>query len=231
MAYEFLLYEVQGHVAIITINRPAVLNSLHEGAWGELIAAFRQADRDREVRAIVVTGAGERAFSTGWDLNEAAEIAAGAADLDLEVVSANSRRFYRGPATWKPVIAAVNGFCVAGGLEFALMCDIIVAVDSALFGLQEVGWAIIPGGGGTQRLPLKMPVNLALEAILTGDRFDAQTAHRVGLVNHVVPREQLMEKALSIANTIANCTLCEGIQALQRGICVHTRYTHVPWIK
>jgi enoyl-CoA hydratase/carnithine racemase len=190
-------------VAIITTNRPEVLNALHDPSWKELYAAYEAAEGDANVRVIVATGAGERAFSTGWDLREATEITAVAGTDAASKLMEGSSRFYSGLPTTKPVIGAINGFCVAGGLEYALMCDILVAVETAEFGLQEVRWAIIPGGGGTQRLPRKIPTNIALEAILTGDRFDAQTAHRYGLVNHVVPREQLMEKALAIANTIA----------------------------
>jgi enoyl-CoA hydratase/carnithine racemase len=151
----------------------------------------------------ILTGAGDRAFSAGNDLVAmSAAQQAGAASTAAAFGRAPFGGITRGFECWKPMIAAVNGYCLAGGLEMALSCDIRIAAEHAQFGLAEVTRGIIPGAGGTQRLPRIVPFGPALELLLTGARFDAQWAYRYGLVNHVVPADRLMPKALEIADTI-----------------------------
>lgn len=204
MTYEHILYAVHDAVATITINRPNMLNALHTEAYRELMRAYREAEADPAVRVVIATGAGDRAFCTGWDLNEAGKVSAAAEDPAFDVREAQNvtDRFYTGLFTTKPVIGAINGYAIAGGFEYLLMCDLVVASETAQFGLQEVRWAIMPGGGGTVRLPRKVPANIANEIVLLGDRFDAATAHRFGLANWVVPPEQVMPKALEVAATL-----------------------------
>lgn len=203
MSYEKILYEKRGRIAIITINRPERMNAIDAQTSAELHDAwcdFRDSD---DLRVGILTGAGERAFSAGNDL-----VAMSAAQQSGGPLTAAA--FGRAPfggitrdfECWKPMIAAVNGYCLAGGLEMALSCDIRIAAEHAQFGLAEVTRGIIPGAGGTQRLPRIMPFGLALELLLSGGRFDAQWAYRYALVNHVVPADQLMPKALEIANVL-----------------------------
>ena len=206
MSYEKILYEKQGRIAIVTINRPDRMNAIDPQTSGELYEAwcdFRDSD---DLWVGIFTGAGEKAFSAGNDL--VAMSAAQQAGSNA-VAAAYSRAPFGGITRnfecWKPMIAAINGYCLAGGLEMALSCDIRVAAEHAQFGLAEVTRGIIPGAGGTQRLPRIIPFGPALELLLTGGRFDAQWAFRYGLVNHVVPADQLMAKAMEIANV-----LCEN---------------------
>jgi enoyl-CoA hydratase/carnithine racemase len=206
MSYEKILYEKQGRVAIVTINRPDRMNAIDPQTSAELYEAwcdFRDSD---DLWVGIFTGAGEKAFSAGNDL--VAMSAAQQAGSNA-VAAAYSRAPFGGITRnfecWKPMIAAINGYCLAGGLEMALSCDIRVAAEHAQFGLAEVTRGIIPGAGGTQRLPRVIPFGPALELLLTGGRFDAQWAFRYGLVNHVVPAERLMAKAMDIANV-----LCEN---------------------
>ncbi len=212
MSYEKILYEKQGRIAIVTINRPDRMNAIDPQTSGELHEAWCDFRDDDEMRVGIFTGAGEKAFSAGNDL-VAMSIAQQAGSN--AVAAAYSRAPFggitRGFECWKPMIAAINGYCLAGGLEMALSCDIRLAADHAQFGLAEVTRGIIPGAGGTQRLPRVIPFGPALELLLTGARFDAQWAFRYGLVNHVVPADQLMAKAIEIANV-----LCENAPASLR---------------
>jgi enoyl-CoA hydratase/carnithine racemase len=206
MSYEKILYEKQGRIAVITINRPERMNAIDPQTSGELHEAwcdFRDSD---DLWVGIFTGAGERAFSAGNDL---VAMSAAQQQGSNAVAAAYSRAPFGGITRnfecWKPMIAAINGYCLAGGLEMALACDIRIAAEHAQFGLAEVTRGIIPGAGGTQRLPRTIPFGPALELMLTGGRFDAQWAFRYGLVNHVVPADKLMAKAMEIANT-----LCEN---------------------
>jgi enoyl-CoA hydratase/carnithine racemase len=206
VSYEKILYEKQGRIAIITINRPERMNAIDPQTSAELHEAwcdFRDSD---DLWVGIFTGAGERAFSAGNDL---VAMSAAQQQGSNAVAAAYSKAPFGGITRnfecWKPMIAAINGYCLAGGLEMALACDIRVAAEHAQFGLAEVTRGIIPGAGGTQRLPRIIPFGPALELLLTGGRFDAQWAFRYGLVNHVVPADQLMPKAIEIANT-----LCEN---------------------
>jgi E-phenylitaconyl-CoA hydratase len=205
-----VLYEKRDRIAYVTLNRPEALNALNGPLRQQLHDALRDFERDDDLWVAIITGAGSRAFSAGADLKEMsrrkqAELEAGYQDpfWGPQAPSLN-----RGMRIWKPVIAAINGYCLAGGLELALACDIRVAAEHAEFALKEVQRGIIPGGGGTQRLPRTIPLNIALEMMFTGDHISAREAHRLGLVNHVVPADQVMARAEEIALRIcANAPL------------------------
>jgi enoyl-CoA hydratase/carnithine racemase len=208
-SYEKITYEKRGRVAIVTINRPERMNAIDPQTSAEMHEAwcdFRDSD---DLWVGILTGAGERAFSAGNDLVVMSQAQQGGA---ASTAAAFSRAPFGGITRnfecWKPMIAAINGYCLAGGLEMALSCDIRVAAEHAQFGLAEVTRGIIPGAGGTQRLPRLIPFGPALELLLSGGRFDAAWAYRYALVNHVVPADQVMPKALEIAETLcANAPL------------------------
>jgi enoyl-CoA hydratase/carnithine racemase len=196
-------YETDGHVARITINRPAAMNAIDSAHNAALEEAWRRLNEDRQIRAGVLTGAGARAFCAGADLKELIP-------SHHNAVRAGSRAPWAmggltlEPHFGKPMIAAVNGHALAGGLELALACDIRVCAPNATFGLAETKWALIPGAGGTQRLPRTVPLGWAMEMILTGEPIDAETALRIGLVNRILPHDQLLERAMRLAATIAS---------------------------
>jgi enoyl-CoA hydratase/carnithine racemase len=196
-----IIYEKKGRIAYVTINRPERLNAVDPPTSAELYDAFHDFKDDPEVWVSIITGSGEKSFSTGNDLVATAQSnAGGAAGRPPRPVPFGG--VTKGFQCWKPMIAAVNGFCVAGGLEIALACDIRIAVPHAEFGLPESRWAIIPGAGGTQRLPRILPQSVAMELMFTGKRINAERAYQLGLVSHVVPPEELMPRAEEIANTI-----------------------------
>jgi enoyl-CoA hydratase len=201
MTYDTIIVERQDHVATITLNRPDVLNAQNNPMRQELLAAFSALRQDDDVRAIVVTGAGERAFSAGADIREFLE-----PPPPTEFRERRKRLDYRGEMDRcpQPIIAAIRGFALGGGLELALACDIRIAAEDAQLGLTEINLAIIPGGGGTQRLPRLVGRGKALEMILTGARVPAAEALRIGLVERVVPVAELMPAAQALARTIAD---------------------------
>jgi enoyl-CoA hydratase len=202
MAYENLLLEVRDGVAFVTIDRPARLNALDERTLAELDDAFTRLAGDEQVKAVVVSGAGERAFVSGADIEALAGLDAGAG---RELSERGQGVFQRIEWLGKPVVAAINGFALGGGCELALACHVRVAAEGALFGTPEVRLGLICGYGGTQRLPRLVGKGRALELLLTGDRVDAQEALRIGLVNRVVPRERLLAEAEALARRmIAN---------------------------
>jgi len=197
--YETILVERRGSVAIITINRPEKRNALNIQTRAEGAAVLDVLRADDAVRVVVFTGAGDKAFIAGADI---AEFADRTAITQREVML--ERGLFNAIDTFpKPVIAMVNGYCLGGGCELALACDIRIASDKASFGQPEINLGIIPGGGGTQRLTRLVGEGKAMELILTGAIIDAQTALTLGLVNHVVPAEQLETKTMEIANRIA----------------------------
>ncbi len=196
--FEKILYEKKGKIAVVTINRPERMNSIDPQTSQELYDAWSDFRDDDNLWVGILTGSGDRAFSTGLDL-----VAAAQAGGEIRF-TAPFGGITRGIEIWKPMIAAINGYALAGGLEIALSCDIRVAAEHAQFGQPEPRWAIIPGAGGTQRLPRALPLAVAMELLLTGGRIDAQTALRYGLVSHVVPPAELMPKAMEIANTICD---------------------------
>ena len=197
--YETLLVERRGRVAIVTINRPDKRNALNIKTREEGAAVLEQLQDDDEVRVVVITGAGDKAFIAGADI---AEFAGRTALMQRNVMLGRSL-FTAIDVFPKPVIAMINGYCLGGGCELALACDLRIASQSASFGQPEINLGIIPGGGGTQRLTRLIGEGKAMEMILTGEIIDARTAFDLGLVNHVVPAEQLEAKTLEIANRIA----------------------------
>ena len=188
-------------VAVVTLNRPQVMNALNIQLREEIIELTRAMDADPDIGVVVFTGAGDKAFCAGADLKERGQ-------RTTEEMY-NERRFFRG--RWvnviagmaKPTIAAINGYCLGGGLEVALQCDIRIASDNAKFGLPEVTLGFLPGGGGTQRLPRVIGLQKAKEMILTGKQIDAAEAERLGIVARVVSRTELMPAAMELARAIA----------------------------
>ena len=185
-------YEKKGAVAYVTVNRPKVLNALNTPTWADLRTAFEDARDDGAVRGVILTGAGDKAFIAGADISELAHATA----LEAE----KSSRFGQEVLDLienlgKPVIAAVNGFALGGGCETAMACTIRIAVESAKFGQPEVKLGLLPGGGGTQRLPRLVGKGRALQLILSGEMISAQEAYRIGLVNEVVPAADLIARA------------------------------------
>jgi enoyl-CoA hydratase len=192
-------YTVDAAVAVLTLDRPEVHNALTVKMLRELAEASRAAQRDNTVRAIVLTGAGERTFCAGGDLAELIpQLTAG----ELEVLTPDpTKRLFSDVD--KPVIAAVNGLCLAGGLELLLGTDLRIAAESAIFGLPEVRWGIIPGAGSHIRLPQQVPWAFAMQLLLTGDHVSAQRAHQVGLINQVLPGSQnVLPQAMELAQRL-----------------------------
>ena len=198
-SFETLLLERRGRVAIITINRPEKRNALNIKTREEGAALIEELRGDDSVGVVVITGAGDKAFIAGADI---AEFAGRSAMMQREVMV--SRSLFNAIDSFpKPVIAMINGYCLGGGCELALACDIRIASENASFGQPEINLGIIPGGGGTQRLTRLVGEGKAMEMILTGEIIDAKTAFAIGLVNHVVPLDQLEAKTMEIASRIA----------------------------
>jgi len=198
MAYETIIAETRGPIGLITLNRPKALNALNSTLVAELNRALEAFDGDGAIGCIVITGS-DKAFAAGADVKEMA---------DKTYVDAYLGKFL---AAWsglaaarKPVIAAVAGFCLGGGCELALMCDVVIAADTAKFGLPEITLGIMPGAGGTQRLPRFIGKAKAMDLILTGRMMDAAEAERCGLVARVVAAERLLDEALAAAAKIAS---------------------------
>ena len=196
-----VLYEKKDAIAYVTVNRPKVLNALNTPTWADLRTAFEDARDDDAVRGVILTGAGDKAFIAGADIGELAHATA----LEAE----QSSRFGQKVLDLienlgKPVIAAVNGFALGGGCETAMACTIRIAVDSAKFGQPEVKLGLLPGGGGTQRLPRLVGKGRALQLILSGEMISAQEAYRIGLVNEIVPAADLITRAEAILKKIAS---------------------------
>jgi enoyl-CoA hydratase len=199
-SYETLLLERRERVALITINRPDKRNALNIKTREEGAALLDDLRNDDSVGVVVITGAGDKAFIAGADI---AEFAGRTAISQRDVMAARSL-FTAFDTFPKPVIAMINGYCLGGGCELALACDIRVASENASFGQPEINLGIIPGGGGTQRLTRLVGEGKAMELILTGDIIDAKTAFAIGLVNHVFPADQLEPKTMEIARRIAD---------------------------
>jgi enoyl-CoA hydratase/carnithine racemase len=196
-----VLYEKKGAIAYVTVNRPKVLNALNTPTWKDLRTAFEDARDDTAVRGVILTGAGNKAFIAGADIGELAHVAAFEAE--------QSSRFGQEVLDLienlgKPVVAAINGFALGGGCETAMACTIRLAVESAKFGQPEVTLGLVPGGGGTQRLPRLVGKGRALQLILSGEMISAQEAYRIGLVNEVVPVADLITRAEAILKKIAS---------------------------
>jgi enoyl-CoA hydratase len=197
MSYTTILKEIKGRVALITLNRPEALNALNAQLINELNHALDALESDRDIGCIVLTGSA-KAFAAGADIKEMAELTYPQIYLD-DLFSESDRVANRR----KPIIAAVSGFALGGGCELALMCDFILASDTAKFGQPEIKLGVLPGMGGTQRLTRAVGKAKAMEMCLTGRMIDAVEAERSGLVARIVPQDQLLEEALKVAQSIA----------------------------
>src|ERR1700719_1115925 len=197
---ENLLYEKKGAIAYVTLNRPKVLNALNQQTWKELRTVFEDARDDPGIRGAILTGAGDKAFIAGSDIGELAHVTAVEAEQSSSYGQAVLDLIEN---LCKPVIAAVNGYALGGGCETAMACTIRVAVEHAKFGQPEVTLGLIPGGGGTQRLPRLVGKGRGLQLILSGEMIGAQEAFRIGLVNEIVPAAELIARAEAILKKIA----------------------------
>ncbi len=218
MSFRNLLYQVEGGLARLTVNRPDKLNALNRETVMEIDAALAEFEKDAAAGALILTGAGPKAFVAGADIGELAEqTPRGGADYSLY----GQRVLSRLERSSKATIAAINGFALGGGLELALACHLRVASEGASLGLPEVTLGIIPGFGGTQRLPRLIGRGRALELILTGDRIDAREAHRIGLVNRVVGAGDLMAEVEKLARSILSrgpVAIRMAIDAVNQGL-------------
>jgi E-phenylitaconyl-CoA hydratase len=192
--------ELRDHVATITINRPERHNAMDGATYDALSEAWQQVRDDKDIRAAVVTGAGERAFSAGADLKE---VIPAFQDMSEFWLTQKGQQLNRGLEVWKPVVAAVNGHCLGGGMTLLLATDLRVATETASFGLTEVTRGLLPANGGTQRVLEQLPHAIGMEMLLLGEPIDADTALRWGLVNRVVPRDELMPTAWDYARRLA----------------------------
>ena len=202
MTYENIIFETEGKIALVTINRPQSLNALNAKTISELSAVLDEISTDSNIRVAIITGSGEKSFVAGADIKEFSDFGKEAA----EQLARNGQNilFDKIENLNKPVIAAVNGFALGGGLELAMSCHIRYASDNARLGLPEVTLGLIPGYGGTQRLPKLVGKGLANELIFSAKMIPAQRAKEIGLVNEVFSQEDLVSKAKELAGTIAN---------------------------
>ncbi len=210
MKTEPALLEKKGHIALVTLNRPEAHNAFSPEMLVRLAGHWENIRDDPEIRVAVVTGAGEKAFCSGADLGQLIPLFSGARkpqdEWDRKLFEDRTilaKGLLRDFDVTKPVIAAINGFAVAGGMELAQGTDMRIAADTAKLGVQEVKWAIFPGGGSTVRLPRQIPYARAMELLLTGDLITAQEAFDLGFLNRVVPRAQVLEAAFALAEKIA----------------------------
>jgi enoyl-CoA hydratase len=211
-------FELRDNIALISLNRPEKLNALTRDALSELGETFRRIERERNVRAVILTGAGERAFSAGTDIGELAEMGA---EEGRRIAERGQEVCDRIESCGVPVIAAVNGVAAGGGCELALACHIRIASDSARFSLPEIKLGIIPGYGGTQRLARAIGSGRALEMMLTGAPVSADEALRIGLVNRVVASTELLSEAETLAHGIASLAplaIRACLEAVTRGL-------------
>ncbi len=202
MSYENIIAETRGKVGLITLNRPKALNALNDSLIDELDAALDGFEADANIGCIVITGS-EKAFAAGADIGAMA----GWDFIDVYKANYISRNWDRIPRCRKPIIAAVAGFALGGGCELAMMCDMIYAADTAKFGQPEIKLGILPGAGGTQRLPRAVSKAKAMDMCLTARFIDAQEAERAGLVARIIPADKLLEETLAAAATIAGFSL------------------------
>lgn len=202
MQYENILVEIHGKVGLITLNRPAALNALNDKLMDELGLALQSFDADDDIGCMIITGS-EKAFAAGADIGAMATYSY----MDVYKGDYITRNWEQIRSVRKPVIAAVAGYALGGGCELAMMCDFIIAADTAKFGQPEIKLGIIPGAGGTQRLPRSVSKSKAMDMCLTARMMDAAEAERAGLVSRVVAADKLLEEALSAATVIANMSL------------------------
>ena len=225
------LVQVKDHIATLTFNRPEAMNAMDAATYRELSAAWTEVRDNPDIWVAIITGTGDRAFTAGADLKSSS---APAVDPSTGESGSSTWRFWqtqeemilnRGLEVWKPVIAAINGYCLGGGMTLLFACDIRVAAEHARFGLSEVKRGILPGNGGTQRVVRQLPYPVAMELLLIGDQISAEEALRFGLINKVVPKEQLMPAALEYAEKLcANPPL--AVRAIKE-LAVRSQYTNL----
>lgn len=218
MKYENILFDVEEGIATITFNRPNVLNALNEASLNELSHAIDEISANEDVRVLILTGAGEKSFVAGADISMFPKFNVLKAKLFSEMGRNLMNKLQELPI---PVIAAVNGFALGGGCEVAIACDFIYASENAMFGLPEITLGIIPGYGGTQRLPRLVGMNMAKEMIFTGKMISAAEAQTMGLVNKVYVQNQLMDEVLKVAKIIVSkgkVSLRAAKQAINTGV-------------
>ena len=194
-----VLFEKDGHIAVVTLNRPEALNALDPDSWEELKEIWHNIKTDPEIRVTVLTGAGEKSFCTGSDMKKTMPPKENFASTYFETESLIAPM-----QMWKPIICAINGFAIGGGLEMALACDIRIASSKASFGLSEVKVGSLPGLGGTQRLLRAIPPAIAMKMLLVAERINAAEAYRIGLISDVVEPDELLNYAKEMAKKIAN---------------------------
>lgn len=221
MHFETLLYDCQHHVATVTLNRPKVLNALNAKVLDELEELFAQISENSSIRAVLITGSGDRAFAAGADINELAKAGKAPNSPTGEQLALRGQNVFSLIETCgKPVIALINGFALGGGCELALACTMRLAADTAKLGQPEIKLGIMPGYGGTQRLPRLIGTSRALRLILTGDTIDATEALRIGLVDEVHPAADLLAKGHALATQIASAaplSITGSLEAVRRG--------------
>jgi len=207
-----LIFERKGKIALLTLNRPEAMNSLDPELLQQLSNVWKEFAQDPDLWVAIITGAGDKAFCTGADLKKTMPPKESFAQLMLNGLEKTSDAF---PPLkqWKPVICAVNGYAIGGGLELALACDLIIGSENSQYGLSEVKIGSIPAGGGTQRLPRRIPYQAAMKMMLTGARINAQEAYQLGLITEIVPEELLLETAEKIALKI-----CENAPLAVRAV-------------
>lgn len=218
MSYENIIFQIEEGIATITFNRPEVLNALNKESLKELSHALDEISADEDIRVLILTGAGEKSFVAGADISMFPTFNVLKAKLFSEMGHNLMSKLQELPI---PVIAAVNGFALGGGCEVAIACDFIYASENAMFGLPEITLGIIPGYGGTQRLPRLIGMNMAKEMIFTGKMIPATEAHFIGLVNKVCPQEQLMDEVIKTAKSIVSkgkVSLRAAKQAINNGM-------------
>lgn len=215
MTYENLLVEIENRIAVVTLNRPQALNALNKGLLDDLSAFFDEAKSNDDIRVVILTGAGEKSFVAGADIKEFASF--NAEEGQQLAAKGQERVFNKVENFSKPVIAAINGFALGGGLELAMASHFRIASTNAKLGLPEVTLGLIPGYGGTQRLPKLIGKGRAMQAIMTADMFTAEKAEQIGLVNEVVEQADLINRAKEIAGKItknSSIAIAQAIHAI-----------------
>ena len=226
---------VEDGIAVVTLNRPEALNSINRALRMEMMQLFPELDMRQDVKVIVITGAGDKAFCTGADLKERSTRSTEEMVHDRHYLTAKSTSIISSVS--KPVIAAIKGYCMAGGYEMVLQCDISICSDNAIFSLPEVTHGFFPGGGACQRLPRLVGYQMAKELIFTGRRWDAKEAKELGLVNKVVPLDKVMDEAMAMATKIASYPSIGVIQAkralnqsMEVGLTAGLRFDVEAWV-
>jgi methylglutaconyl-CoA hydratase len=229
------LLHVEDGIAVVTLNRPEALNSLNKALRLELMDLFPALDVRKDVKVIVLTGAGDKAFCTGADLKERSARTTEEMVFERHHLTAKTTSVISSVS--KPVIAAIKGYCMAGGFEMVLQCDITIASDNAIFSLPEVSHGFFPGGGACQRLPRLVGYQLARELIFTGRRWDAKEAKELGLVNRIVPLDRVMDEAMAMARRIASHPSIGVVQAkralnqaMETPLAAGLRYDQEAWV-